>query len=194
MAEFEESRIRFKFDDAHWSDLVSFDDHTDYKKAQILEGTKGIDFLGKHNTLGLTLIEVKNFRSHRIESQDRLGKAAKDPIEVEMGQKVKDSLAVMLASAKNSTNHRDYWQDKVDHIKNPERLIWVILWLEEDTHVVAAQNVQTKRRRVRQNTKLNNLKKKLSWLTKKVAILNSSDSNLGRWNIDVQFLPENPGN
>ena len=178
--EIREGDITFSFDDNFWSDILLFDRaNPDYTKLEKLNNAKAIDILGHHAQHGLFLIEIKDFRSFRIGNKDRLKK--KELFE-EVGQKVKDSLACALAGARNSTNHRAYWNRQVDLIKNPDLKVNVLLWLEEDTNVTFGEPTG----KANMSIYINLLKKKVSWLTKKVKILNSRKrDSLDTLNISV---------
>lgn len=178
--EIREGNITFSFDEQFWSDLRTFDKaNPDYAKMEKLNNTKAIDILGCHATYGLCLIEIKDFRSSRIENRNRLKKLE---LFEEVGQKVKDSLACILAGARNSTNHLVYWNRQVNLIKNPDLRVNVLLWLEEDANVTFGEPTG----KANMSIYINVLKKKVSWLTKKVKILNSRKrDNLDTLNISV---------
>lgn len=67
----DEGTLRFAFDPA-WR-AVKWDDTATYRRGMgTLSGSKGTDFVGLHPDYGLLLLEVKDFRGHRIENRQRL--------------------------------------------------------------------------------------------------------------------------
>ena len=75
---FDESYLRFTFDDTHWK-VIKYDDHPNHAAIKIAEH-KAIDFLGEYNANTLVLIEVKNFRKHRLAppTQERMANGAEE--------------------------------------------------------------------------------------------------------------------
>jgi len=66
MTRIEEGDLAFDFGD-RWR-VFKLDEHRDYReRVGKLEGTKAVDFLGVLDERELYLIEVKDFRGHRIE-------------------------------------------------------------------------------------------------------------------------------
>ena len=63
-------------------------------------------FLGIWNKSELYLIEVKDFRHHRIETRDRL---LKGELAAEVAQKVRDSLSCIIGAYRTSENP-DHWK------------------------------------------------------------------------------------
>ncbi len=97
MKRIEEEYLAFDFGE-RWK-VFKFDDHRDYQRMKdTLEGTKAIDFLGVLDKKELYLIEVKDFRQHRIETRDRL---LTGELAIELAQKVRDSLACIIGAYKN---------------------------------------------------------------------------------------------
>lgn len=184
--ELTEQNITFIFEDAHWVDVRDFDKtNPDYSKMEKLNGTKAIDIIGYHTEKGIFLIEVKDFRRHRVENKDRIIKLE---LFEEVGQKVKDSLACILAAARNSTHDQDYWKRQIDRILNPRHQVTVMLWMEEDRNVDFGRPALEKRKKVNKSFFKNDLKQKVSWLTSRVEIVNSQkDSTLQRLNLVVRL-------
>ena len=86
---FEEGHLRFRFDDSWYA--IKYDEHPDYReRIERLDGTKAVDFVAVHRDSQLFLIEVKDFRGHRIENQPRLREGE---LAIEVGQKVRDTVA-----------------------------------------------------------------------------------------------------
>lgn len=120
-----------------------------------------------HNE-AIVFIEVKDFRGNRIENKPRT-ENGDDPLEIEVAQKVKHSLAVLLSGARKSTNNRDFWRKCAQLIPNEEATVHVILWLEEDAlpHPTA---VSEKRQKAVGGFLTNRLQTKVSWLTKRAFV------------------------
>jgi len=184
--ELQEGELIFSFDDTHWSDLINFDQgNVDYSKIEKLNGTKAVDFLGSHSQFGYCFIEVKNFRYHRIENRKRIDSG---DLFLEVGQKVRDATACLVGGSRNSTHLKGYWQRVLSHISNQDQALTVVLWLEENPNIFFGRNeVQEKRKKFTRNVKTNALKAQLGWLTSRVFILSSRDSNLNQWDLQVSF-------
>lgn len=184
--EFKESGIRFVFDDNQWN-VLQLDKETDYKKiADTLPETKAIDFLGIHNHNAIYLFEVKSFRGHGSEESVRARlKNAADDLTTEIGQKVRDSLACLLAGARNSTNKDEVWKTYCRKIMSGEVEVGVIAWIEEDV----STSVLTARAKLKMSVRRDNLRKKLRWLSTKVEILNARNYNNSVTGLTVSLLP-----
>lgn len=172
-----EENLEFVFTD--WEKVLKFDTHTDYTKVKnILPPTNGVDFLGV-KLEKVIFIEVKDFRDHRIENKKRLSDAE---LMIEVGQKVKGTLACILAGTRNSTNDSEFWKKIAAIIQDLSKEVFVILWLEEDNSIVMDKSYQG-----RLGTYTNVLKQKLSWFSKRVIILNRNVPN----SIGVKVSPIN---
>ena len=192
---FNESRLKFSFDERYWNQIIQFDEHADYKRIKkSFIGTKGIDFLGilQNNTY---FVEVKNFKDYRIKNKDRLSNIGED-LMVEVAQKVRDSLACIISGKLNSTNDKRLWDEFLGLIIEENHNIRVILWLETDDIPNQADAVR-KRNRVNRNTVniadyRRKLQSKLKWFvpTKTnvtILNLNNYNSNLA---LEVINLPK----
>jgi hypothetical protein len=183
-----ESGMRFLFDDEKWSLLIKYDEQTDYKKIlNAVHETKAVDFMGILNNEILSLIEVKNFRGHRIENKPRLD-GTDDPLEVEIAQKVRDTIAGIVGAARNSTHLRENWVKYCDFLLSQNKKTHVILWLEED-EIPLSNITRTKRERARGGTLTQRLKQKMNWLTPNVLVSNITDNPYSE-SLKVEFLPE----
>ena len=171
MPVFVESNLQFNFDGNFWSGLKKIDDHIDYKKIEVLNGSKAVDFLGFCSET-LIFIEVKNFKSFRIANRSRVAKNG-EALMIEVGCKVKDTIAGAVGGARNSTNDRAEWISCISHL-NSGNDIKVVLWLEEDNPV-------SKREKAGLGIYTNSLKTKLKWLTgggNHVMVIDSSSNDL----------------
>lgn len=184
--EIQEGELLFSFDDEHWSDVINFDQgNIDYTRIEKLNGTKAVDFFGKHTRFGYCFIEVKNFRYHRIENKKRLDSGE---LFLEIGQKVKDALACITSASRNSTNQKTYWQNALTHITDQNKRLTVVLWLEENPNIFFGKSrVDQKRNKVNRNIKARTLKTQLAWLTSTVFILSSQYFDPNHWNLSVNF-------
>lgn len=168
--EFSESKLTFTFQEAIWW-VIKFDENIDYKKVRDrLENTKAVDFIATtYKDERLLFIEVKNFRNFTSDkaSRERLTNDG-DGITTEIAQKVKDSLACILAASRNSTHNIENWKNACSIITE-NRPIQIIAWIEEDEqHNLFA----IKSRKAKLINRQDKLKSKLNWLTSKVSITN----------------------
>jgi hypothetical protein len=173
---YNESNLLFDFSDAHWSYLMQYDVETDFKKIRDgITGTKAVDFIGVFNQNILTLIEVKNFRGHRIANKTRI-ENGDDPIEQEVALKVRDTIAGIVGAARNATHKKEYWENYLAFLQNKNKRVEVVLWLEKDADP-RPNIVQIKREKSKGGTVTSKLKQKLSWLTPHVSV-SDADNNV----------------
>ena len=165
---FDESYLRFTFDDTHWK-VIKYDDHPNHAAIKIAEH-KAIDFLGEYNANTLVLIEVKNFRKHRLAppTQERMANGAEE-LTTEIAQKVRDSVAGIIGAGRkqDSVDHNIWSQISKKIIKSTNE-VHVIAWLEADI----PHGVQYKRNQVKSTFNIDKLKTKLHWLNAKVSVRN----------------------
>lgn len=173
MKEFNESGLLFKFND-QW-EVYQLDKEADYREkiCKKIPETKSIDFIGFNESQNILLfVEVKSFRGYGNRTNRQRLTGENDDITIEVAQKVRDSLATMVGGARCSTNLPDKWKKYIDHL-NKEKDLKVIAWIELD---VSTENF-LKRANVNISTKRNELKKRLTWLTSDVQILNIQNYN-----------------
>jgi len=156
----DEGYLRFEFDDS-WS-FIKYDEHRDYlERIRRLDGTKAVDFVAVHANARLYLIEVKDFRGHRIENRHRVRDGE---LAVEVGQKVRDTIAGIVAA-----HHRggtDDWDRAVRRLAANAQPVHVLLWLEQDLPP------NPRARRLNELSVLTNaLKQRLDWLTPRVFVV-----------------------
>lgn len=157
---FEENFLRFEFGEA-WQ-VIQLDDHPSYRNGiEKLDETKAIDFLGVHDNT-LYLVEVKDFRNYRIQNQRRL---TDGELAIELGQKVRDSIACIIGSARNPT-HAELFAGFSGKLGG-NAVVKVILWLEHDL-----PNYTPARTRVRASIQSDVFKKKLKWFHSHVLVAN----------------------
>lgn len=125
---FDEGFLKFVFDDG-WA-VVKYDEHPDYReRIRNLPETKAVDFAAIGPGNALFLIEVKDFRGHRIENRHRL---RDDDLAIEVAQKVRDTIAGIIAA-----HHRGNvaeWERFARRLLSLDPPVRVLLWLEEDVH------------------------------------------------------------
>ncbi len=182
---YNESNLFFDFSDEKWSYLMQYDVETDFKKIKdAIQGTKAVDFIGICNQNILTLIEVKNFRGHRIENKPRI-ENGDDPIEQEVALKVRDTLAGIVGANRNATHKKEYWENYFAFLQNEKKRVEVILWLEKDDDP-RPSIVQIKREKVYGGTIAKKLKQKLSWLTPYVSVADTENNTLAALTVTFQ--------
>lgn len=163
-----EDYLEFDFDES-WK-VFRFDEHPYYRKQmEKVDETKAIDFLGIFDDQ-LFLIEVKDFRGHRIETRERL---LTGELCIEIAQKVRDSLACIIGAHRNS-NEIEHWRPYAEILCNPEKSIKVVVWLETDS---PPSNLH-QRQRFRNSVSTNTFKRKLKWLTSRVLVCSINSTGL----------------
>lgn len=161
----EESDLRFTFDDtwtpAKWDDAKAF-------KLGIgkLQGTKAVDIIVRGDRR-LLLIEVKNFRNHRIENKARIADGA---LIQEVAEKIRDTVAGMIGAArKDDEDAKQIWRPSAKLFGAQNEVI-VLLWLEEEFAPPRGDGRSDDRWKARVHALTQALKKNLSWLTTRVFI------------------------
>ncbi len=183
--EFTESNIVFSFDATKWSFLMQYDDQTDYKKITIPK-TKAVDFIGIVDRRILSFIEIKNLKGHRIENKHRTERNT-DPIDIEMAEKVRDTLAGIVGAARHSTHLKDTFLQYQSFLSNIKKDIHVVLWLEQDP-IPLPNAIQNKRMQASGGNLTIRLRQKLAWLTPYVSVVNSENYDY-KDSLSVKFLP-----
>lgn len=175
--DFTEEYQRFSFDDSTWL-VLKYDEETAYREriANLAE-TKGVDFIGIHAS-DLYLIEVKDFRNFRIQTQPRL---TSGELSIEVGQKARDTVAGIIGAYRTSSDPQK-WEAFAKKLTASNKVIRIVVWLEYDlpTH-------NTARDKVRASVDTKVYKKQLSWLTSQVLVVNQSSNTVP--NLVVTNLP-----
>jgi hypothetical protein len=167
MMEFKESRLKFTFNEDEWQ-VIQFDKTHEYiEVTKSLPGVKAVDFIAQHNN-SLHFFEIKNFRGygHIPANQQRVANSMEE-LTTEIAQKVKDSLALVVALGRSDTTAHQLWRSNLEHLTGLRPVI-VTAWIEEDTE----SPVRSKRKKSELSIRLEKLKKKLKWLTSIVTIEN----------------------
>jgi hypothetical protein len=163
---FEEGHLRFRFDDSWYA--IKYDEHPDYReRIERLDGTKAVDFVAVYLDSQLFLIEVKDFRGHRIDNQPRLREGE---LAIEVGQKVRDTVAGIVA-AYHRGNDED-WERAVRRMGCRESPVRVILWLEQDLPPGPPG-----RRHNQASVLIDALRNRLQWLTPRILVVSLGTGN-----------------
>jgi len=180
--ELRESNLSFTFDDHSWEDVIQYDSTTDYRNIKhAISGTKAVDFIGIFKRDTLSLIEIKNFRRHRIENKTRV----KDgELADELAQKVRDTLSGIMGGARNSTHMQSTWKKYVRMLLEKE--VHIVCWVEEDRHANTS-HTDLKRNKSSSSALNQVIKSKLSWLTTKVMVANTAN-NPYKDTLQVSFI------
>jgi hypothetical protein len=175
---FVERRIELTFDDS-WRYVVKWDEERAYQDGICtLPTSRAVDFCGirdsAHRGPLVHLIELKDFRAHRIENKKRLRETAASTCSVcgeiqpnlyqEVGLKVRDTLAGLVSAAHQRRTEPERWHPLAEALTRWDRPVQVILWLEEDPRETSA---------ARASVRIDNLKRQLRWLTSHVMVASS---------------------
>ncbi len=170
---FIEENIRFEFDPGAWvvekwdnSPMFlhnirklngELSDPKDLTR-KIPEGTKAVDFVGVHDG-ALYLFEVKDFRGYQAANAYRQEKE----LPLEIGLKVRDTLAGILGVFSH-TNPKPSWaEDAVAAVLARRHPIRVVVWIAEDRPLTA----KARRQQVVPNAaRSDNVLRGLRWLTR----------------------------
>jgi hypothetical protein len=180
----DESGLRFEFD-ATWQHAVKWDDSTAYRDGigKLLPGTKAVDILCRGQKQ-CCLIEVKNFRGHRIENKGRL---ANGELMEEVAQKARDTLAGVLGAARMRGEH-EHWEPYAKAMASQEHLR-VVLWLEEDLTPPPGPGTRDERWKTQLSVRQNELKQRLRWLTTHVLVTSAREAERLP-GVRVSYLPK----
>ena len=184
----DEGRLRFEFDDA-WT-VVKYDDTVEYAHIRDQTEAKGVDFVGLiaagSSRFVIHLIEVKDFRGHRIENAPRIrdGKLA-----LEVAQKVRDTVAGLIGACRTSGEAQP-WQRFAGALHRRRDEVRVVLWLELDRPPTRGAVSQRTFRRMKGKTDLSvltaSLKKGSRWLTARTLVV---DQDIGLEGVTATNLP-----
>lgn len=176
--DFDEGSLRFSFDSS-WQ-VVKYDDTPLYRDGVgVIPFTKAVDFIGLRKGT-LFLVEVKDFREHRIENERRL---TEGELAVEIAQKIRDSIAGLVGAHRTAANPEAVAPFVRVFVKADSE-IKVVIWLEHDL-----PEYPSKREKVKMSVEGNAFKKKLRWLTPKVFVANVNHNVLQEAGMTVRNLP-----
>ena len=184
----DEGHLRFEFDDA-WT-VVKYDDTVEYAHIRDQTEAKGVDFVGLiaagSSRFVIHLIEVKDFRGHRIENAPRIRDGE---LALEVAQKVRDTVAGVIGACRTSGEVQP-WQRFAGALRRRRDEVKVVLWLEQD-HPRTRRTVSRQQyRRMREKNGLSvlaaGLKAKLRWLTARAFVV---DQETGLGGVAASNLP-----
>jgi hypothetical protein len=165
--------------------FVKWDDCRAYRHGiHKLGGCKAIDVLAFSEIRGeLLMIEIKDFRRHRIENKGRI----KDrELFVEVGHKARDTIAGICGAARRSG---DATLTRLAAQLTTQTPLTVVLWLEEDLHAGDVPLVHGERQGTRSSMMTQQLKKSLRWLTTRAMVCSLQGSRLEGRGIRVRARP-----
>ena len=153
----EEEFQRFTFDE-NWVVFKYDDTGTGYFAIRdAVAGSRACDFLGLWTNSVAYLIEVKDFRGHRIPNKPRLGKGE---LALEVAQKVRDTLAGVVSGCRRGDGKYP-WSELRNHLTGPRHEVIVVLCPEDDgLRDKAELGVQAEA-----------IRQKLAWLCPKVRVV-----------------------
>lgn len=179
-----EGALELEFGD-EWDLVLKWDECPSYREGiHRLGDCKAVDVLALSRTRRqLLMIELKDFRGHRIENKERI----KDgELFVEVGHKARDTVAGICGAARTGGD-TDVARMAVELAATTP--LTVVLWLEEDLHAQDAPVTHRQRGKSRLDTMRRALKERLRWLTARVMICSLESSDLQEHGIVVRRLP-----
>lgn len=180
-----EGALELEFGD-EWDVVLKWDECRGYRDGLgRLGDCKAVDVLAlSHARKQLLMIELKDFRGHRIENKDRI----KDgELFVEVGHKVRDTVAGICGAARMGG---DVHMTRLAAGLVATTSLTVVLWLEEDRWVQTAPVARHKRGRTRLDTMRRLLKQRLRWLTGRVMVCSRDSADLREHGIVVRSRPQ----
>jgi hypothetical protein len=179
-----EGALELEFGD-EWDLVLKWDECRWYRDGINRFGDcKAVDVLALSRTRRqLLMIELKDFRGHRIQNKDRI----KDgELFVEVGHKARDTVAGICGAARTGGD--------ADVARIAMQLaaitpLTIVLWLEEDRHAQDAPVAHRRRGKTRMDVMRRELKARLRWLTQRVMICSCEGSDLREHGIVVRRLP-----
>ena len=165
-----------------WDVALKWDDCSAYRRGiQTLDSCKAVDVLVFSRARGeLMMIELKDFRSHRIENKDRIRDGA---LFVEVGHKVRDTIAGVCGAARKGD---DAELLEISALLGARTPLTVVLWLEEDAHRFRGPSLRS---RVDSDAMTRSLKSRLRWLTPYVLVCSRRGPTLENRGIVVRSRP-----
>jgi hypothetical protein len=122
-----EGDVRFEFEAEA---VLKWDEHEAFIRGiRRLEGTKAVDFVVTLSTGQLALVEVKNFRGHRIENRDRI---ETEELARDVAAKVRDSIAGLLWASKREHDDGRVSVSALRVSRKDVPKVLVVFWLEDD--------------------------------------------------------------
>ncbi|NJK31220.1 MAG: hypothetical protein HC927_01730 [Deltaproteobacteria bacterium] len=191
MTEFVEQNVLFTFDES-WS-CEKWDDCDVYRNGiAVLQGTQAVDFLGVHGD-SMYLIEVKDFRAHRIESKNVAGGEI-HYWSTEIACKVRDTIAGIMGAALSGGPNDIVIQCSEILGARELRNVHVVAWIIKEPQPIHPNPKKQQKidavNKKRSEQWREALKKRLGWLTVKVKHSNPFESPRVP-GVTVRNLPRN---
>ena len=169
-----EGGLRFTFD-GNWS-VIKLDGHEFFEQRLMpMQLTGAADFLGLHRKPALYVIEVKDYRGSEIQLKNNEKMCEGDTLLFQVARKCKDSVACVVGAARVLRD--DFWARCVDVLRTRQSIVKVVFWLEFDLgrrgRGRSAEWMQQEMR-TRALVRADELKARLSWLTKEVVVTNQA--------------------
>ncbi len=168
----DEGNLRFTFDD-QWR-VVKLDQGAFFRDNLMpLQLTKCVDFLGLYRNNVAYLVEVKDYRGSRIELKNAEKMHAGDTLHLQVARKVKDSVACLVGAARTAKDGLSRGcAGKM--LESADRLR-VVFWLEFDLGHRPRRRHSAQHKadmKAEASTREKQLKRALTWLTKRVTVAN----------------------
>ncbi len=136
---------------------------TDGSGAARSEGTKAVDFVGVLDEEKLYLLEVKDFRGHRVENKKR--QLAELPLE--LGLKTRDTLAGLTGAFARLGGAA--WIERCGQVlAGRKHQVHVVAWIADDAPGPAEPRGK---RAVYDSVRRAQIQQKLAWLTTRVLVV-----------------------
>lgn len=176
-----EGNISFEFS----GDAIKYDDTFFYRKhiekckgivkcekdkKECEVGTKAVDILGLDKN-PLFMIEIKDFRQHRIENKERIKNTE---LATEFSLKVRDTLAGLYGAFRNHNEELKIFYSHLFHKKDQPNSIKAILLLEED---LIKNSFEEKSRKSRKKELRTKIEQQLGFLSLQAHVVSISEIN-----------------
>jgi hypothetical protein len=165
-----------------WDVVFKWDDCRAYRNGiHKLGDCKAVDVLAFSTVRReLLMIELKDFRHHRIENKARIQRGA---LFSEVGHKVRDTVAGITGAARNGDDAK--LVRLATELATRTRLT-IVLWLEEDLEVSENPRAPRQRHKNRRSVRVQQLEQAVRWLTPHAMICSRRGSKLGDMGIHVR--------
>lgn len=177
---FVEGFLEFTFDD-EWS-VQKWDEHKAFREGIMrMQRCEATDFCGLRRR-SLFFVEVKDFRGYRIENRRRLLDEGDGGLSGEVARKVRDTIAGLVGARRMRPAEEATWAPLVDALVDSGEDVQIVLWLEEDIPRQPADVFAF----------MDQLKRKLRWLTTKVLVCSTRDPRSFPPGVEARNLPRPP--
>lgn len=162
---------RFTFDD-EWKIALKYDDTACYREGierlkgeidKVPQSTRAVDVLALHTTAGLLMMEVKDFRGHRIANKHRI---TNKEVILEAALKIRDTVAGLVGAAREVSG--EFNTAAISAAYGPGKELLVVLWLEDDA------SEDPRKWKAQLDVLTQELKTKVRWLHAKCFVVSGS--------------------